>query len=127
MRNWLYVEDFARAIHTVLESGRPGEAYNAGGPDETYNLDVVHRIIELTGADPAADRARARPPRPRPPLLAGLGEDPLRAGLGGGGALRARASSQTVQWYREHREWWEPIRSGEYREYYERQYGRALG
>ncbi len=34
---------------------------------------------------------------------------------------------QTVQWYREHREWWEPIRSGEYREYYERHYGRALG
>ena len=50
VRNWLYVEDFARGIGHVLEHGAPGEAYNVGGPDECPNIEVVKRIIELTGA-----------------------------------------------------------------------------
>ena len=41
VRNWLFVEDFCRGIHTVLERGRPGQAYNVGGPDECENLEVV--------------------------------------------------------------------------------------
>ncbi len=51
VRNWLYVEDFGRGIGHVLEHGRPGEVYNCGGPDECENLEVVKRILELTGAD----------------------------------------------------------------------------
>ena len=51
IRNWIYVEDFARGIGTVLERGEPGEVYNVGGPDEAPNLEVVQRIIEYTGAD----------------------------------------------------------------------------
>ncbi len=51
VRNWLYVEDFCRGIHAVLLDGRPGEAYNVGGPDECENIEVVRRVIELTGAD----------------------------------------------------------------------------
>ena len=90
VRNWLYVEDFCRGIHTVLEGGRPGEAYNVGGPDECENIEVVRRIVELTGRRRVADRVRQGPPRPRPPLLAGQRQDPRRAGLGGAGALRRR-------------------------------------
>ena len=70
VRNWLYVEDFARGIGHVLEHGAPGEAYNVGGPDECPNIEVVKRIIELHGRRRVADRVRHRPPRPRPPLLA---------------------------------------------------------
>ena len=92
VRNWLFVEDFARGIGHVLEHGAPGEVYNVGGPDEAPNLDVVRRIVELTGADPSPDRARHRPPGPRPPLLARLGEGP-RARLGGAGRASPRASS----------------------------------
>ena len=51
VRNWLYVEDFCRGIHTVLTKGQAGEAYNVGGPDECENIEVVKRVIELTGAD----------------------------------------------------------------------------
>ena len=51
VRNWLYVEDFARAIDLVLDKGRPGEVYNVGGPSESENIDVVKRIVELTGRD----------------------------------------------------------------------------
>ena len=49
VRNWIYVEDFARGIGHVLEHGVPGEVYNVGGPDEAPNLEVVQRIIELHG------------------------------------------------------------------------------
>src|SRR5437868_2489627 len=51
LRNWLYVDDFSRAIDTVLLKGAPGEAYNVGGPDEEQNIDVVGRILDLTGRD----------------------------------------------------------------------------
>ena len=93
VRNWIHATDFARAIGHVLEHGAPGEVYNAGGPDEEANIDVVKRIIALDGRERVADRARRRPPRPRPPLLAVLGEG-ARARLGAAGALRARVSSR---------------------------------
>src|SRR6478672_10593902 len=51
VRNWLYVEDFARAIDLVLRRGIPGEVYNVGGPDETANIDVVRRILAATDRD----------------------------------------------------------------------------
>jgi dTDP-glucose 4,6-dehydratase len=125
VRNWLYVEDFCRAIHEVLLRGRPGEAYNAGGPEECENLEVVRRILELTGRDASLiDYVTDRPGHDRRYSLASdklsdeLGWEP-RIGFDEG--LR-----RTVDWYRDNEAWWAPIRSGEYREYYERQYGRAL-
>src|SRR5437763_5846307 len=51
VRNWIHVEDFGRAVGVVLERGTPGQTYNAGGPDERPNLDVVRRIVELCDAD----------------------------------------------------------------------------
>src|ERR687889_751090 len=50
VRNWIHATDFARAIGHVLDHGVPGEVYNAGGPDECPNLEVVERILSLTGA-----------------------------------------------------------------------------
>ena len=51
VRNWLFVEDFARGIGHALAHGAPGEVYNCGGPDECDNLVVVRTIVELTGGD----------------------------------------------------------------------------
>jgi dTDP-glucose 4,6-dehydratase len=126
VRNWLYVEDFARAIHTVLLGGRPGEAYNAGGPDEMENLDVVRRILELTGRDESLiEHVTDRPGHDRRYSLA---SDKLRGELGWEASVRFdEGLQQTVAWFSENEPWWGPIRSGEYREYYERHYGRALG
>jgi dTDP-glucose 4,6-dehydratase len=124
MRNWIHASDFAAAIGHVLHHGAAGEAYNAGGPDEQTNLDVVQRIVELTGADPSLiEHVVDRPGHDRRYSLSSekmraLGWRP-RVGFDDG--LR-----DTVAWYRENSWWWEPIRSGEYRAYYERQYGRAL-
>jgi dTDP-glucose 4,6-dehydratase len=126
IRNWLYVEDFCRGIHAVLTTGRPGEAYNVGGPDECENIDVVRRVIELTGADESLiEYVTDRPGHDR---RYSLSSEKLREELGWEAEVRfAEGLERTVRWYRENEEWWAPIRSGEYREYYEKQYGRALG
>jgi dTDP-glucose 4,6-dehydratase len=126
VRNWLYVEDFCGAIHTVLLHGRPGEAYNVGGPDECENLLVVKRILELTGRDESLiEHVRDRPGHDR---RYSLSSEKLRSELGWEPRVRfAEGLERTVEWYRANEWWWAPIRSGEYREYYERHYGRALG
>jgi dTDP-glucose 4,6-dehydratase len=125
VRNWLYVEDFCRAIHTVLQRGRPGEAYNVGGPDECQNLEVVRRILDLTGRDESLiEHVRDRPGHDRRYSLA---SEKIRSELGWEPRVRfTEGLERTVEWYRRNEWWWAPIRSGEYREYYERQYGRAL-
>jgi dTDP-glucose 4,6-dehydratase len=125
VRNWLYVDDHCAGIDSVLENGEAGEVYNIGGPDEMTNIDVVRRILELTGRDESLiEYVTDRPGHDRRYSLAsekveGLG---WSAAVGFDEGLR-----RTVAWYRDNQSWWEPIRSGEYREYYERQYGRALG
>ena len=126
VHNWLYVEDFCRGIHTVLEKGRPGEAYNVGGPDECENIEVVRRVLELTGADESLiEHVTDRPGHDR---RYSLSSEKIRDELGWEAQVRfADGLERTVAWYRENAAWWGPIRSGEYREYYEKQYGRALG
>jgi dTDP-glucose 4,6-dehydratase len=126
IRNWLYVEDFCRGIHTVLEHGRPGQAYNVGGPDEMENIDVVRRILELTGQNESLmEHVTDRPGHDR---RYSLGSDKIKTELGWEAEVRfAEGLERTVKWYRDNEAWWGPIRSGDYREYYERQYGRALG
>jgi dTDP-glucose 4,6-dehydratase len=125
IRNWIFVEDFARGIGTVLERGEPGEVYNVGGPDEAPNLDVVRKIIEYTGQDETLiEYVTDRPGHDRRYSLA---SEKVRA-LGWEAQVRfADGLERTVDWYRDNPAWWEPIRSGEYRAYYERQYGKSLG
>jgi len=124
VRDWLFVEDHCAGIELVLREGAAGEVYNVGGGDEHENLDVAQRVIGLTGADPSLlRRVEDRPGHDRryslvTAKLQALGwrpETSFDAGL-----------AATVDWYRENRAWWEPIKSGSYREYYERQYGRRL-
>jgi len=125
VRNWLYVEDFCRGIGHVLAHGAPGEVYNVGGPDECPNLEVVQRIIELTGA--STDLIEYVTDRPGHDRRYSLGSEKVRA-LGWEPEVRFEEGlRRTVDWYRDNPSWWEPIRSGDYRAYYERQYGRALG
>jgi dTDP-glucose 4,6-dehydratase len=125
VRNWIHVTDFARAAGTVLERGRPGEVYNAGGPDECANIDVIRQIVELTGAsDSLIEHVTDRLGHDR---RYSLSSDRVRS-LGWEPRVRfAEGLADAVRWYTENTAWWQPIRSGEYREYYERQYGRALG
>jgi dTDP-glucose 4,6-dehydratase len=124
VREWLHAEDHCAAVDLVLREGAPGEIYNVGG-EEHVNLEVTHRILELTGTDPALirhveDRAgHDRRYALDDSKLRALGWKP-RHSFGEGGL------PGTVDWYRENRAWWEPIKSGEYRRYYEEQYAERL-
>jgi dTDP-glucose 4,6-dehydratase len=124
VRDWLYVEDHCAGIETVLRSGVAGQVYNIGGDNERHNIDVAEKLLVLTGADRSLlRRVDDRPGHDRrysldTAKLRGLGWKPEMAFDEG---LRT-----TVEWYRDNRGWWEPIKSGEYREYYERQYGERL-
>jgi dTDP-glucose 4,6-dehydratase len=124
-RDWLHAEDHCAGIELVLRKGAEGGVFNIGAGTERENLDVVMRIVELTGAEPDLVRHVAdRPGHDRrysldSSRLHQLGWRPQRdfeTGL-----------AETVAWYRDHRAWWEPIKSGAYREYYARQYAERLG
>ena len=124
VRDWLFVEDHCAGIELVLREGVAGEIYNVGGGDERENIEIAERLLELAGADRSLlRRVDDRPGHDRrysldTSKLRSLGwspQTPLDTGL-----------QQTVDWYRENRDWWERIKSGEYREYYERQYGARL-
>jgi dTDP-glucose 4,6-dehydratase len=124
VRNWLHAEDFGRAIGAVLETGVPGEAYNVGGPDECANLEVVRRILALCGRDESL--IEFVPDRPGHDRRYSLASDRVRS-LGWSPQVHFdQGLERTVDWYRDNAWWWEPIRSGDYRSYYARQYGREL-
>ena len=121
VRDWLYVDDHCAGIDLVLRNGIPGQAYNVPGGSERQNIELTRRILELTGRGeelirPVADR---------------IGHD--RRYSIDGAKLRALGWSPktpwdegvnaTVRWYQENEWWWRPIKSGEFREYYQRQYG----
>jgi dTDP-glucose 4,6-dehydratase len=83
-------------------------------------------VIELTGADESLiEHVQDRLGHDR---RYSLGSEKIRSELGWEAQVHfAEGLERTVEWYRENKEWWGPIRSGEYREYYEKQYGKALG
>jgi len=122
-REWLYVEDHCAGIELVLHEGVPGEAYNIGG-EERENLELVECFLELTGAP--RDLVRHVEDRAGHDRRYALDDSKLRA-LGWAPRMElAEGLRETVAWYRDNRSWWEPIKAGEYREYYERQYAARL-
>jgi dTDP-glucose 4,6-dehydratase len=124
IRDWLHVEDHCAGIEFVLREGAPGEVYNVGGGNERENIEITQRIVELTGADASLIRhVTDRPGHDRrysldSSKLERLGWKPER--------VFEEGLAETVEWYRANRSWWEPIKSGEYLEYYRRQYAERL-
>jgi dTDP-glucose 4,6-dehydratase len=123
-RDWLYVEDHCAAVELVLREGAGGEVYNVGGGEELENRELTRMIVELTSSEQSLVRhvedrlGHDRRYSLDSSKLRGLGWRPSRR--------LADGLPETVAWYRENRRWWEPIKSGEYRAYYERQYAERL-
>ena len=123
-RDWLHVDDHCAAIELVLREGGPGEVYNVGAGEELENRELTRRILQLTGADESLvrhveDRAgHDRRYSLDSSKLHGLGWSPRHT--------LADGLPETVEWYRSNRAWWEPLKSGEYLDYYRRQYAERL-
>jgi dTDP-glucose 4,6-dehydratase len=124
VREWLHAGDHCAAVEFVLREGRPGEVYNVGG-EGFENIEVTNRILELTGADPGL--VRHVEDRAGHDRRYALDDSKLRSlGWAPQHSFGETGLRETVEWYRDRRDWWEPIKSGEYREYYERQYAHRL-
>ncbi len=122
VRDWLYVEDHCRAVDLVLRQGVPGEVYNIGGGNEMQNLELVQLLVDKLGK--SRDLITFVKDRPGHDLRYAIDAGKIIRELG----WRPRVDftggmEQTVAWYRDNRRWWEEIRSGEYKSYYEKMYG----
>lgn len=124
VRDWLYVEDHCSGIETVLLKGEPGEAYNIGGENERHNIDVVRQMLAILGKPESLIRqVEDRPGHDRRYAL----DTTKLHNLGWQQAYSfEEALEATVEWYVKNEWWWRKIKSGEFREYYERQYGKRL-
>ncbi len=124
VRDWLYVEDHCSGIELALQRGVPGEVYNIGGENERHNIDVVRQMLRILGKPESLIRPVAD--RPGHDRRYALDTAKLHA-LGWEQAYTFdQALEATVRWYVENEWWWRKIKSGEFREYYERQYGQRL-
>lgn len=122
VRDWIFVRDHCLALDLVLHEGTPGEVYNVGAGEERTNLEITQYILEKLGKDSSLVRhVKDRPGHDRryaidsSKIQKELGWRPETSFQGG--------MDQTVQWFIDNESWWQKIKSGEYRDYYERMYG----
>jgi dTDP-glucose 4,6-dehydratase len=125
IRDWLHVDDHCAAVEFVLREGEPGGVYNVAANEERENIALTSLIIDHLGADPSLvrhveDRAgHDRRYSLDTTKLRSLGWAPQREW--------EPSVRETIDWYRDNRSWWEPIKSsGGYRAYYDRQYAARL-
>jgi dTDP-glucose 4,6-dehydratase len=144
IRDWLYVDDHCRAIDLILHESAAGETWNVGGATQDPNIAVVGALCDLVdeafGARPELAKRFPRSPcarrQPARSLITHVRDRPghdrryavdaskIRERLGFvPGVSLAEGLGQTVRWYLEHESWWRGVVSGEYRQWYSRQYG----
>jgi dTDP-glucose 4,6-dehydratase len=122
VRDWLYVDDHCRGILAALRKGREGEIYNIGGNRSLPNLDVVRMVLAATGrGESLIAYVKDRPGHDR---RYALSSEKLMRETGWEPVMNFEAGlSRTIEWYRANSAWVSRVRSGEYRAYYERNYG----
>jgi dTDP-glucose 4,6-dehydratase len=122
VRDWIHVEDHCRALLAALEKGRRGEVYNIGSDNEWPNLKIVSRLLEILGK--SGDLIEHVKDRPGHDRRYAIDASKARADLGWAPQIGfAEGLQATVDWYVKNRGWWDRVRTGEYRTYYERNYG----
>jgi dTDP-glucose 4,6-dehydratase len=125
VRDWIYVEDHCEALAAMLEADTPGEVYNVGGGHECTNLELVRRILGELGKPETL--IRFVEDRPGHDWRYALDASRLERDLGWRPHHTfERALRETIRWYLDHVNWLDRVRSGAYREYYERQYGKRI-
>jgi dTDP-glucose 4,6-dehydratase len=125
VRDWLYVDDHSDAIELVLHNGAPGAIYNVGGEREMHNIDVTRFILQALAKPESLIRHVAD--RPGHDRRYALANDRIRAELGWTPQHSfEQAMTATIRWYQDNEGWWRKIKTGEYLDYYKRQYAERL-
>jgi dTDP-glucose 4,6-dehydratase len=125
VRDWIHVEDHCRALLTVLEKGQEGEIHTIGGGGERTNLEVTEAILEMVGKPKTLIRYVTD--RPGHDRRYAIDFSKLKGKLGWSPSISLpQGLARTVHWYQEHEDWWRRIKSGAYREFYQKQYGERL-
>lgn len=122
VRDWLYVEDHCRAIDLILQKGKMGETYCIGGDGERTNIWIVKKLLELLGQDESSiEYVQDRPGHDR---RYAISYDKIKTELGWEPSVSLEAGlKRTVEWFQANEAWWKAVKSGEYQEYYSKQYG----
>ena len=129
MRDWLYVEDHAKAIDMVFHQGREGETYNIGGDNEWQNIELIHKLCEIM--DEKLDRTKGESAKLITYVKDRAGHDlryaidatKIKEELGWAPTVKfAEGFESTVDWYLSNEEWLNNVTSGDYQKYYEEQY-----
>ncbi|MGK7946492.1 MAG: dTDP-glucose 4,6-dehydratase, partial [Microcystaceae cyanobacterium] len=131
VRDWLYVKDHCRALDTVLHKGQAGETYNIGGNNEVQNIDLVTLLCDLMD-----ELAPDLPVKPAKQLITFVKDRPghdrryaidatkIKTELGWTPEVTVKEGlKQTIQWYLDHPDWWQPLLSQDYQDYYQKVYG----
>ena len=122
VRDWLFVDDHARALQDIVERGRPGETYCIGGNAERTNLDVVHAICDILddrrpAAAPRREQIRFVTDRPGHDARYAIDSSKLQRELGWSPSVDFETGlARTIDWYLANEDWWRPIQEGVYRQ-----------
>jgi dTDP-glucose 4,6-dehydratase len=121
VRDWIHVRDHCSALEAVLLKGREGDVYNVGGGCEMQNIEVAKLILRALGRPETMIKFVTD--RPGHDLRYAIDSSKLEKELGWKPAVRFdEGLAQTIAWYRENQGWLDDVRSGQYREYYQRHY-----
>ena len=122
VRDWLYVEDHCKAIDAILRKGTVGQVYNVGGHNEMRNIDIVKLICRELGKPESLITYVTD--RKGHDLRYAIDPDKIHRELGWQPeTCFADGIKMCIEWYVDHRDWWEPIVSGDYQNYYQQMYG----
>lgn len=121
IREWIFTQDHCSAVDRILHDGKPGEIYNIGSGQESRNIDTAKKIFELIGVgDEMIEYVKDRAGHD---LRYAIDHSKLTRELGWEPQVKFEDGlAQTVEWYKQNEEWWKPLKSGEYEEYYKKQY-----
>jgi len=123
VRDWLYVEDHCQAIDLVLSKGKIGETYCVGGNEEKTNLEITYKILKFLGF--GEEKIEHVVDRKGHDKRYAIDSSKIKEELGWQPEHTFEdAMKKTVEWYKENQEWWKRIKTGEYRDYYKKQYNK---
>lgn len=124
IRDWIYVDDHNAGVDAIIKKGRIGETYCLGGGNELAIIKITEKILELIGA--GKEMIEYIKDRPGHDLRYAMDTAKAEKELGWKPKTDfAEGLKKTVEWYKNNESWWRNIKSGEYRDYYKKQYGEA--